>query len=760
MKTAIIIHGHFYQPPRENPYTGIVSDQVTAKPFNNWNEAIYQTCYRPNAYSRYLDKFGKVRSITNNYCTISSNFGPTLLNWIEEEHPEFMDKLREADKESLAKTGHSNFIAQCYNHVILPLASPEVRKIQIKWAMDDYRSRFGHKSEGFWCPECAIDKNTIDDLADAGFKFVVLSPFQASAINGKKLNGKPAPSDRPFIIKGYKKKISAFFYDGDLASGISFGHLLTDADNLFSILKRMRIEKKNPKLITCATDGEIYGHHEAFGDMALAALIKKVKKSDEFEFTNYGAYLEKNPATETAELYEGEDGLGSSWSCSHGVGRWYRDCGCHTGGSETWNQKWRSGLRKAFNNLEDHAHEIFSTQVKRILGNSADPLKVLENYSQVLCYGKTVNQYVSSFKNAEGKDLSVIEKGDLAVLLDAMKKVMFMFTSCGWFFNDISGIEPKQNMAYAVYASNALSRFTTIPLKANLLKDLREAKSNIAQEGTGEDIAKRDLPKVPSFVLAAGFFAINRAIATVDDYTDTFGVYRLLSIKKNTISMVHKWTLEKFNLLLSREPKADKAYDIIVTNPTTGYRYNYSGNGISPRSLRIMSGWMDANLTSSLSSEGIRNITGNIGKYVYLINSDRSLAKSNIFLENIMLSIKAIRAQSLSKIREPWDNQILVIKHISELINMTATVEDNNAFAEVINCELSIYSKLLKKGKMTDTEAKHLIEIISLVRSYGINPDISDLQEAIYPVLTNHVGTKINKDLIHQLRLDLNFAEN
>lgn len=493
MKTALIIHGHFYQPPRENPKTGIVPKQQSASPFDNWNEAVFKTCYEPNAFSRYLTSDGKVDSIYNNYCTISSNFGPTLLNWIDDTHPAFIEKLREADRASIGKFGHSCFIAQTYNHTILPLDSKKNKKIQIQWALEDYRVRFGHESEGFWCSECAIDKYTVDELAEAGIKFVILSPWQVESINGEKLNGNPAPCNRPFIINGNKHRIAAFFYNAEYASGISFGHFLTDADKLYQNLVNWRTVNKQPKLLTWATDGEIYGHHEPFGDMALAALIKKVNNGDDFYFTNFGAYLEKNPPKEIAELYLGEDGRGSSWSCCHGVKRWDCDCGCHTGGDESWNQEWRKPLRDALNTLESSIRKIYDDELKKILGYRTDTEKILINYKKVIT--KQVSEYEYVNRLCTRKSLSHKQIYKILTLLKAMKNVLFSFTSCGWFFNDISGIEPTQNISYAVYAILLVQKIRKNNFLETLCCELKKAKSNL-DETTGESIAKLQMSKL------------------------------------------------------------------------------------------------------------------------------------------------------------------------------------------------------------------------------------------------------------------------
>lgn len=747
MKTFLIIHGHFYQPPRENPYTGIVPDQITAKPFDNWNEAIYRTSYKPNAYSRYLDNNGKIKTITNNYSTISANFGPTLLSWFDEEHPDFIKKLIEADRESTKKLGHSNFIAQCYNHVILPLAKPYIRKIQIQWALDDFKKRFGHKSEGFWCSECAINKDVIDDLVDAGIKFVILSPWQA------KYKGKIPPCDRPFLLKGNKRTISAFFYDPDLASGISFGHLLRNADNLFDILKNMRIQRNNPKLITCATDGEIYGHHEPFGDMALAALIKKVNESEEFEFTNYGAYLEKNPATEYAQLFEGDDHLGSSWSCSHGVGRWYKDCGCHTGGNENWNQSWRNPLRNAFDKLESQAKLIFDNEIETLLGKDVDSVSVLAAYSKVLTKQQTCEEFASSYNIPDNK------KVDFATLLDAMKNIMFMYTSCGWFFNDLSGLEPRQNISYAIYASNALSRFTTKTLKVNLLKDLREAKSNISSEGTGEDIAKKDLLKIPSFAQATGFFALNRRVALEKDYTDTFGVYKLLKINSDYLEILHTRTLERFKLVYSTQIKDQKTFEISVKNLSTGYHYSFTSDQISHKSLRLISEWVDNNLSSCIDKRTIKKISDNIDNYIILINAEKSLSKDSIFYDNISLSMKAIRGQFIMPNDHNWDDSLKLFRNLVYFVRLTGRDYDRDLTMQIFCSQFRYYTRILESSKATDKIISHFLDLLELARQQDFDVDITSLQNEAYPIIRGMKKTRLSDDIILRLKRDLNFSE-
>ncbi|HKL57376.1 MAG TPA: glycoside hydrolase, partial [Sphaerochaeta sp.] len=354
--TDLILHGHFYQPPRENPRTGIIGKQLSASPYPDWNERIYSDCYNANVHSRYLSGVRRILSMTNNYEYISFNFGPTLLSWLKRKHPDTYSLIIEADKKSVVRLGHGNAMAQSFNHTILPLCTEAEARAQIVWGLEDFSLRFGREAEGMWLPETGINGMVIDLLAEYGLKFVILSPWQCKSVENEEgkmvdLNGKSAPYGKPFILTGDTgATISAFFYHPSLAEGISFGHLLRDADNLYARLLTIKREEGQP-LIQTATDGEIYGHHEPYGDMALAALIKKVHERSDFRLTNYATFLEAHPATLHATLHEGEEAKGTSWSCVHGVSRWYKDCGCHTGGDESWNQTWRTPLRQAFDNL-------------------------------------------------------------------------------------------------------------------------------------------------------------------------------------------------------------------------------------------------------------------------------------------------------------------------------------------------------------------------------------------------------------------------
>ncbi|RME02173.1 MAG: DUF3536 domain-containing protein, partial [Calditrichaeota bacterium] len=370
MKKYLTVHGHFYQPPRENPWTESIERQSSANPYHDWNERITHECYFPNGYSRILDVSNRIVNIINNYAAINFNFGPTLLSWLETHAPEVYSRILQADKESLSHySGHGSAIAQAYNHIIMPLANVRDQHTQILWGIADFRHRFKRDPESIWLPETAINQQTLNLLTEYNFRYIILSPYQARRIRplGSDENawksveagdidvrqpyrcyardeaGKPIPN----------RYIDIFFYHGELSRGISFENLLRNASHLAERIEHAFGHGKGDKLISIATDGETYGHHERYGDMGLAYLLNVEASMRRLTPVNFAAYLETHPPTYEVELKSGPNGEGTAWSCAHGVGRWYRDCGCKTGGDYRWNQAWRTPLRQALDHLRD-----------------------------------------------------------------------------------------------------------------------------------------------------------------------------------------------------------------------------------------------------------------------------------------------------------------------------------------------------------------------------------------------------------------------
>jgi len=495
MPTALIIHGHFYQPPRENPWTAVIDDQPSAQPFCNWNERVYYECYRPNAFARVFDlRSSRIESITNNYEFLSFNFGPTLLSWMEIYHPGTYKKILVADQVSCkTNEGHGNAIAQGYNHAILPLCNDADRVTQVKWGVADFKYRFGREPESLWCPETACDDATLSVLIDEGLKYVILSPVQAQKI--RPLTGgdwhdvsnssiDPTIPYRYFHRDGSKRFIDLFFYDMNIAKSIAFEGALISSQ---ALLERIgRAGGGDGRVIHAATDGESYGHHTKFGDRSLAYALEVEASNRNYWVTNYAAFLEKHPPYMEVEIKAGDEGKGTSWSCAHGVGRWYRDCSCQTGGREGWNQKWRGPLRRAFDYVRDTVNLYFEVEKGKLF---KDPWAARNDYIQLILNPKASRE--EFLERHAGRPLNPEEKVRALTHLEIQRNSMLMYTSCGWFFTEISGIETTQVMKYAARIFDFLSDLGLPSPEKPFLDILAEAKSNIPELGTGADVYRK-----------------------------------------------------------------------------------------------------------------------------------------------------------------------------------------------------------------------------------------------------------------------------
>ncbi|MBN2544243.1 MAG: DUF3536 domain-containing protein [Spirochaetes bacterium] len=483
-----IIHGHFYQPPREDPWTDQIGTQSSAYPFKNWNIRITSECYAPNCFSRVLNSKGKIIDIINNYRYISFNFGPTLLNWLEKKDKEIYDLIIEADKLSIPEhNGHGNAIAQIYNHVIMPLQSTKDKITQIIWGLKDFKYRFGRDSEGIWLSETAIDYETVNLLIDQGIKFVILSPDQAKSfkkIHEDKWNDVTAhhhlPAKRPYKIYTEHGEITAFYFDKRLSTAVSFEHLLQSSDNFARSI--MHTASHDKDIIVIAADGEIYGHHEPFADMCLAHLIKEYHLNQKkIRLLNFAEYLEMHPAEYETKLNLGDDDLGSSWSCYHGVGRWYKNCGCQTGGKESWNQEWRKPLRDAFDYLKKEIDVIYENEISNYVD---DPWALRNDYIELILSNYKLSD-MDFLRKHINKTLNKEEIIRILSLLESQKNAMFMYTSCGWFFTELSGIETVQNIKYA-YKAIYLLKNNIDWIKTNFENMLEKAESNIKEINNGK----------------------------------------------------------------------------------------------------------------------------------------------------------------------------------------------------------------------------------------------------------------------------------
>lgn len=561
----LTIHGHFYQPPRENPWLEAIELQDSALPFHDWNERINKECYNPNSISKIVDNRNRILDVVNNYEHMSFNFGPTLLSWMEHFAPLTYERIIKADIESVSEhSGHGNAMAQVYNHIIMPLANENDKQTQIKWGIRDFEYRFGRKPEGMWLAETAVDDETLKFLEENGIKFTVLSPYQALKFRqeGDKDwqdvswgNIDPARSYRYYIKSAPGKFIDLFFYDGAISRSVAFDELLKDGNKFIKRLKEGISDCRDyPQLINIATDGESYGHHTKFGDMALSYVLKIRAKDEGFKITNYAEYLDKYRSNCEVDIKQA-----SSWSCFHGVGRWKEDCGCSTGGHPGWNQKWRKPLRDALDYLRDELIVVFENEGQKYFDNVWN---VRNKYINVILDRNEMN--VKKFQQENFKpDLTDDDKVHAMELLEIQRQAMLMYTSCGWFFSEISGIETVQVMKYAARAMQLAARFTSKNLEEKFLEILSQAKSNIPEFGTGKDIFERFVkPSIITVKQIATLWALSSLYQDFEDeenvycYTITRKAYKKVQKNSSTFIVGHieiqsKITLQKSNVMFA-----------------------------------------------------------------------------------------------------------------------------------------------------------------------------------------------------------------
>ncbi len=565
-KKYLAIHGHFYQPPRENPWLESIEMQDSAAPFHDWNERITCECYTPNSVSKIVDYKNHILDIVNNYSFISYNFGPTLLSWLEKYSPKTYERIIESDVKSIQENnGHGNAMAQVYNHIIMPLANKRDKYTQTIWGIRDFNYRFGRMPEGIWLAETAVDEETLEVLIDCGIKFTVLSPYQAQKC--RKIgdtscwydvswgNIDPARPYRYYLKSNPDKYIDLFFYDGAISKSVAFDELLKDGNKFISRLKEGLSDSRSyNQIVNIATDGESYGHHTKFGDMALAYILRLKAIDEGFIVTNYANYLASEPVE-----YEVEIKPVSSWSCAHGVGRWCEDCGCSTGGAQGWNQKWRRPLREAFDYLRDEMAKICEVEANKYFKDFWD---ARNNYISVVL-DRNDSSIRDFLENNMIEGLDYVDKVNAMKLMEIQRQAMLMYTSCGWFFSEISGIETTQIMKYAARAMQLISEFTSKDLEGNFLKILEKAQSNIADFGTGREVYERFVkPSIVSTKQIASLWALSSLYNEHDNLTSLY-CYEITKnaykrVKKGNINLVigrislkSKITLENSDLILA-----------------------------------------------------------------------------------------------------------------------------------------------------------------------------------------------------------------
>jgi alpha-amylase/alpha-mannosidase (GH57 family) len=524
-KRFVCIHGHFYQPPRENPWLETVETQDSAAPYHDWNERICAQCYSTNGAARIVNDKNQITRIVNNYARISFNFGPTLLSWLMENAPRTYRMILDGERRSRKSfQGHSSAMAQVYNHIILPLANRRDRITQIRWGIADYQFHYGAPPEGMWLAETAVDNESLELLAQHGVKFTVLAPHQCRRIrplaDGASWTDTPNASvdtTHPYLVRfDSGVSIAVFFYNGPASRAIAFEGLLDSGEKFSARLKAGFKNNSQPQLVHVATDGESYGHHHKYGEMALAYTLRLLEDDPAVSLTNYGSFLEQFPPEYEAEIIEN-----TSWSCMHGIERWRSDCGCN-GGKPGWNQAWRTPLRQALDELRDALIPLTEQEGAKLF---KDVWAARDGYIEVMLDRTT--QSVEHFLDAHQlRVLTAPERVRALELMEMQRHTQLMYTSCGWFFDDISGIETVQVITYAARVLQLATEVfgeQAAPLEPAFLARLAEARSNVPAAGDGAKIYKEQVAaKQLGMARVAAHYAISSIFSSFAEETDLF----------------------------------------------------------------------------------------------------------------------------------------------------------------------------------------------------------------------------------------------
>ena len=797
----LTIHGHFYQPPRENPWLEAIELQDSAAPFHDWNERINQECYNPNSVSKIVDSRNRILDVVNNYEHISFNFGPTLLSWMEHFAPLTYERIIKADIESIAEhNGHGNAIAQVYNHIIMPLANEHDKETQIKWGIRDFEYRFGRKPEGMWLAETAVDDDTLRLLEANGIKFTILSPYQAEKF--KKAGDKdwtdvswgnidPARSYKYNIKSAPGKSIDLFFYDGAISRSVAFDELLKDGNKFSKRLKEGVSDCRDyPQLVHIATDGESYGHHTKFGDMALAYVLKIKAKDEGFTITNYGEYLEKYRSNCEVDIKQA-----SSWSCFHGVGRWKEDCGCSTGGHPGWNQQWRKPLREALDYLRDELITVFEQCGKKYF---ADVWNVRNKYIDVILDRGDMN--IKNFQHENFlPDLSDEEKIHAMELLEIQRQTMLMYTSCGWCFSEIAGIETVEIMKYAARAMQLASKFTDKNLEENFLNILAQAKSNIPEHGTGKDIFERFVkPSIVTTKQIASLWALSSLYEDFEDeeqvycYTITKKAYKKVHKGTSTFAIGHieiqsKITMQKSNLIFALMQYAGGDFHCAIKEYSDDAEFNrlkndlikvYLMNTIT-EIIRAMDEYFGKEYFTlkDIFIEERRKILqimlkGKLAKFSQIYQQMYDDGKGAIYnLQGLGLNIpdefKISAAYALSHkfndivihsggfMDEDMIQQAVDINFEAKRIDITLDKKSSNViFSKKI---LQNVNRLVHSFEIQQAEV--LLEIFDTIEKLELQVDIAEAQNTYFTKIYHRIGDILDSETINKNSADRRFAE-
>ncbi len=774
MEKFICIHGHFYQPPRENAWLEAVELQDSAYPYHDWNERITAQCYATMATSRLLDEKGLIREITNNYARISFNFGPTLLTWLERNAPAVYASILAADRESRQRfSDHGAAIAQVYSHMILPLANRRDKETQVVWGLRDFERRFQRPPEGMWLPETAVDLETLEVLAEHGIGFTILSPRQARQVRPLEggdwqvvSGGKIDPSHPYQVQLPSGKHVAVFFYDDPISRAVAFEGLLGDGDRFaHRLMDGFDETRQNSQLVHIATDGESYGHHFHKGNMALASALDAIESRPLARLTVYGEYLELHPAEWEVEIHEN-----TSWSCAHGIDRWRKDCGCNSGGRPGWHQAWRTPLREALDWLRD---ALVPPYEEKMTSLGFDPWAARSSYIRVILDREPAA--VDAFLAGQTEQALSAENKTLALqLLELQRHAMLMYTSCGWFFDDISGLETVQVIQYAGRALQLAKRVFENELEEHFMQLLETAPSNVRDHSNGRRIYEKfvkptmvDLTTVGAHYAMRSLFEEYPQQAAVNCYTVAQAFFRSQQVGRaklavGRVSVTSTITLESIclwfgaihwgdhniNCCISRCPQGtapeeaftDEIFGIFsrAEFPTALLTLE-KAVGASTYSLRNLFRDEQRRILQIVLETNLSNAEG-VYRQIYETNAPLLL-----FLKDLMVPApRALAAASEyllnASIRRAFENKVFDLALVRQLLVASAMhgVTLDGAFLEIgIRRRMEEIAEEFKKQPTEAYALQQLDAIAGLLPDFPFEINLRAVQNIYYHILKN-----------------------
>lgn len=725
-----IIHASFIQPEWENPWTNEIFLQKEAHPYNNIYEQLTTTCYSPNSSSRVLDNEGKIRKIINNYEYISFNFSHSILNYLKKNNKNIYNKIITADAKSINNhNGHGNAIATTYHDSILPLLSFEDKKTEIIWGLKDFAHHFNRESEGIWLNELATDYKTIDLLIEIGVRFIVLSPDQVIAykdtaksdwIDIDKSNFLP---NKVFTIKRAHGEIAAFIYDKEIVTGISFQHLLRNSDNLAGNIINSPLLINDDNVMVIASDGGVYGYYEPFGDMCLASLIENYYDNKTIQLINFGEYLVKHPPQTEIALSLGEDGLGTSWSCPHGVGKWYKDCGCKIEGKENYNQNWKEPLKKSFDFLREKLEDIYISNAKECV---IAPEEIRNKYIDIVNNRDTFD-YESFFAKYALENPDLIDISHLLSLLEMQKNILSAFSSTAWSYEDISNIHTIQSLKFAY---NALFYVEDSATRENIKMQFEQKLEKVLSNNQKFKNAKYIAEKIIYPEIIGNYNIPNNIVALLINNEQ---------IKKQQFSFFENYDFEEYDISTILENILYKGF-IQVKNKITQAQYSYYFLFY----INNTKGEFENYISVKENSETFNKISTAVLNNNPHIISDKSI---KIFsLKNLPYQIKEyiINYNFRKNNRELLTNSLSLLKPVLNLLESykSTNVQPMYLVKSISTTSIEAYFQNLfyKLKTFPDKELYiNLIRIFDLINYFNLNVNLRAIKKTISELINNNI---------------------